>query len=89
MAMKRLAESRGVELDNATNHIRLIRDLRDEADEWLFVMVRDAVEAGQTWAAVGESLGVSKQAAHERYAPLIMARARNAVDNQDDGEEPN
>jgi hypoxanthine-guanine phosphoribosyltransferase len=67
-------------LGDATTNIRLVRDLRDEADEWLILMVRDAIEAGHTWAAVGESLGVSKQAAHERFAPLVLARARRAVD---------
>jgi len=86
MAMKHLAESRGVELGDATNHIRLVRDLRDEADEWLIVMVRDAVEAGHTWAAVGESLGVTKQAAHERFAPLILAKAQRAVDRADEAD---
>jgi hypoxanthine-guanine phosphoribosyltransferase len=85
IAMKQLAESRRVELGDATNHIRLVRDLRDEADEWLMVMVRDAIEAGHTWAAVGESLGVTKQAAHERFAPLILATAQHAVDKADEG----
>jgi hypothetical protein len=84
MAMKQLAESRGVELGDATNHIRLVRDLRDDADEWLIVMVRDAIEACHTWAAVGESLGVTKQAAHERFAPLILARAQGALDAADE-----
>ncbi len=80
VGMKQLAASRHAPLGDATTYIRLVRDLRDEADEWLIVMVRDAIEAGHTWAAVGESLGVSKQAAHERFAPLILARARRAVD---------
>jgi len=78
--MKQLAESRGVELGDATNHIRLVRDLRHEADEWLMVMVRNAIEAGHTWAAVGESLGVTRQAAHERFAPLILDRPSRTVD---------
>jgi hypoxanthine-guanine phosphoribosyltransferase len=84
IAVKQLGESRGVELGDVTNPIQLVRDLRDEADEWLVVMVRDAIEAGHTWAAVGESLGVTKQAAHERFAPLILARAQRAVDNADE-----
>jgi hypoxanthine-guanine phosphoribosyltransferase len=82
--MKQLAESRGARLDEAPNPIRLVRDLRDEADEWLIVMVRDVIEAGHTWAAVGESLGVTRQAAHERFAPLILARAHRAVDKADE-----
>jgi hypoxanthine-guanine phosphoribosyltransferase len=80
IALKQLAEARGLELGEASNHIRLVRDLRDEADEWLILMVRDAIEAGRSWAAVGEALGVTKQAAHERFAPLILARAQRAVD---------
>jgi hypothetical protein len=51
MAMKQLAESRGVDLGDATNYIRLVRDLRDEADEWLIGMVRDAIEAGHERSA--------------------------------------
>jgi hypothetical protein len=78
--MKQLAESGGVDLGVATKHIRPVRDLRDEAGGWLIVMVRNAIEAGHTWAAVGESLGVTKQAAHERFAPLIPARAQRAID---------
>ena len=78
--MKQLAESRRVELGDVIDHIGLVRDLRDDADEWLIVMVRDAIEAGHTWAAVGASLGVTKQAAHERFAPLILGRVQRAVD---------
>ena|SRR6266568_7402384 len=79
IAMKQLAESRAVALGDSPNHIRLIRDLRDEADQWLVLMVRDAVERGHTWAEVGALLGVTKQAAHERFAPLILAMAQRAV----------
>ncbi len=83
IAMKQLAESRGVAIGNSPNHIRLIRDLRDEADQWLVLMVRDTVEQGHSWAEVGALLGVTKQAAHERFAPLILAMAQRAVDEVD------
>lgn len=79
IAIKQLAESRGIALGDSPDHIRLIRDLRDQADEWLILMVRDTIEQGHSWAEVGTFLGVSKQAAHERYAPLILARAKRAV----------
>jgi hypothetical protein len=76
VAMKQLAESRGVALVDSLNTIRLIRDLRDQADEWLVLIVRDAVELGHSWAEVGALLGVTKQAAHERFAPIIMTLAQ-------------
>jgi hypoxanthine-guanine phosphoribosyltransferase len=88
VALKQLAESRRVELGEVTNHIRLVRDLRGDADDWLIVMVRDAIEAGHTWATVGECLGVTKQAAHERFAPLILARAQHAVDKAAGADRP-
>ncbi len=79
IAMKHLAESRGVALSNSANLIRLVRDLRDEADQWLVLMVRDAVERGHTWAEVGALLGVTRQAAHERFAPLILAMTKRSL----------
>lgn len=78
VAMKQLAESRGVALGDSLNTIRLIRDLRDQADEWLVLMVRDTVRQGHSWAEVGALLGVTKQAAHERFAPLILAPGQRA-----------
>jgi len=60
----------------------LLRDLRDEADGWLVLFVREAIERGHTWADVGEMLGVSRQAAHEKYAPLILALARQTVEQE-------
>ena len=80
--MERLAEFRGVTVGEYPHCVRLLRDLRDEADQWLVLFVREAIERGHTWADVGEMLGVSRQAAHERYAPLILALARQAVDQE-------
>ena len=81
--MKQLAESRGVAAGDSPSHIGLVRDLRDEADQWLVLMVRDTVERGHSWAEVGALLGVTKQAAHERFAPLIVAMAQRAVEESD------
>jgi hypothetical protein len=43
--------------------------LRDAADRKLFVLVGFAREAGASWAAIGEALGVTTQAAHQRFGP--------------------
>jgi hypothetical protein len=42
--------------------------------------VRAAIEHGCSWADVGRALGTSRQAAHERYAPLIVQMAHVAAD---------
>jgi hypothetical protein len=43
--------------------------LRDAADRKLFVLVGFARESGASWAAIGEALGVTTQAAHQRFGP--------------------
>ena len=41
--------------------------LRSAADEKLFELVQFARSSGASWSAIGEALGVSTQAAHQRY----------------------
>jgi hypothetical protein len=43
--------------------------LREAADRKLFVLVGFARESGASWAAIGEALGVTTQAAHQRFGP--------------------
>ena len=49
--------------------------LRDAADRKLFELVGFARDAGASWAAIGEALGVTTQAAHQRYGRRPSARA--------------
>ncbi len=49
--------------------------LRSAADRKLFELVGFAREAGASWAAIGEALGVTTQAAHQRYGPRSSLRA--------------
>jgi hypothetical protein len=49
--------------------------LRDAADAKLFELVGFAREAGASWAAIGEALGVTTQAAHQRYGPKLPQKA--------------
>ena len=81
VAMKHLAQLSGVQLSAPGRPMHLLCDLRDEADRWLVFVVRDAIEAGHSWADVGGWLGISRQAAHERYSPLIREMARRASQN--------
>jgi hypothetical protein len=80
--MKHLAERSAVKLTEPGGPLHLLSDLRDESDRWLVVFVRDAIEGGHSWADVGGWLGISRQAAHERYSPLILDLARRTT--QDD-----
>jgi hypothetical protein len=78
-ALEHLSRARGVGDAAYPDCLRLYAEIRDEAERWLVQGVRGAIEAGCTWAEVGDALGVSRQAAHERYAPLIVALARAAA----------
>ena len=49
--------------------------LRDAADRKLFQLVGFAREAGASWAAIGAALGVTTQAAHQRYGPKASKSA--------------
>ena len=49
--------------------------LRDAADRKLFVLVGFARDAGASWASIGEALGVTTQAAHQRFGPKLSAKA--------------
>jgi uncharacterized protein with PIN domain len=56
--------------------------LRDAADRKLFELVGYARDAGASWAEIGAALGVSTQAAHQRYGrgmPARLARLGGAV----------
>ena len=47
--------------------LQALRMLRDTADSALVDVVRQARAEGMSWDAVGRWLGVSKQAAQQRY----------------------
>ena len=49
--------------------------LRDAADRKLFELVSFARDAGASWASIGEALGVTTQAAHQRYGPKVTAKS--------------
>jgi len=49
--------------------------LRDAADRKLFDLVGFARTSGASWAAIGDALGVTTQAAHQRYGPKPATRA--------------
>lgn len=69
------------------NPLGRINDLairRWEVEHDLTIAIDEATEAGATWAEVGSMLGVTKQAAHARYAPLVdeLRRQRRVTERK-------
>ncbi len=59
------------------------REVADRLDWVLLSLVGEARAQGLSWEEVAAALGVSKQAAHKRYAPhLADAYARASVEQQ-------
>jgi hypothetical protein len=46
---------------------RVVRQLQDYIEEILVKAVKHSRHDGSTWTAIGEALGVSKQATRERF----------------------
>jgi hypothetical protein len=53
--------------------------LREAADRKLFELVGFAREAGASWASIGQALGVTTQAAHQRYGPKVATKPRRSA----------
>jgi hypothetical protein len=57
-----------------TTELRLVAELvrrRGEVDGELLVAVKAARSAGRSWSELAAMLGVSKQAAQQKYGPLL------------------
>lgn len=55
----------------ALREIAVLAKRRVEVDEDLTAAIRSARRAHRSWSEIGAMLGVSKQAAHRKYAPRI------------------
>jgi DNA invertase Pin-like site-specific DNA recombinase len=58
---------------DATKHLDTLTSIwadRQRLDEQEYRAVKRARLAGASWAEVGDSLGISRQAVHERYTRL-------------------
>ncbi len=52
---------------DAERSLEAANRLRRASDALVTELVLDARDAGATWAEIGETLGVSTQAAHQKY----------------------
>lgn len=62
-----------------TNPLAQLNDLairRFELEALIVSSIEDAIAVGATWSTVADMLGVSKQAAHKRYAHLVRPEFR-------------
>ena len=53
------------------NALAAVVSLRNLADKLEKQAVLEAVKQGWTWAQIAQTLGVSRQAAHKKYAQLV------------------
>ncbi|HET8536024.1 MAG TPA: Clp protease N-terminal domain-containing protein [Solirubrobacteraceae bacterium] len=63
----------GEPLDQLTTAVAVAAELRDVGDELVGHFVTRAREADCSWAGIGDAFGISRQAAHERFAPTAPA----------------
>jgi hypothetical protein len=53
--------------DDPIDRLRALKAADEEVERWLVEAVADARRAGRSWAAIGDALGVSRQAAWQLY----------------------
>ncbi|GAS95577.1 uncharacterized protein RMCC_2543 [Mycolicibacterium canariasense] len=59
--------------------VRAARDVQRQADAFMAAAVEQARDAGRTWQEIGDVLGVSRQAAFQRYGKPIDPRTGEAM----------
>jgi hypothetical protein len=60
---------RGSELDRVQDAVEVASTLNEVGDHLVGHFIDEARTAGASWAAIGEHLGLSRQAVQKRYAP--------------------
>lgn len=60
-------------LDRLGTAVAVVEELRSEGDQLLDRFVGEARRDGCSWTQIGETLGISKQAAHQRFLPADQA----------------
>lgn len=48
--------------------LKWLDQINGAVDLCIYTFTNDAVDAGHTWAEIGDALGISRQAAQQRYA---------------------
>ena len=66
---------RATELGDSRQALGAIADLRRRLEELEEYHVETALARGASWSEIGSALGISKQAAHKRFAARVVGRA--------------
>lgn len=74
LAVANLVESWGEQL-TVGNALEAAVAVREGTEAYLVELVRHARQAGASWASIGGALGVTPQAAHQRYRHVTRAPA--------------
>src|SRR5829696_8069851 len=72
----RLAEAASA-AESPARALALVRELREEIDDFERQQVARALTAGEAVSAVAKALGVSRQSAHRRFRDLVPSRVRS------------
>jgi len=64
----------GSPLDNLSDAVAVSTQLGEQADHLIGHFVDQARRSGATWSQIGTSMGVSKQAAQQRFVPRAAAK---------------
>jgi hypothetical protein len=68
----------GTEAGRLLGGIYLLSDMVEEGNTELSWLIAEARHKGVTWASIAEALGgLTRQAAHRRFAPLIKERLKD------------
>ena len=81
-AAERLSRGFVFEADDPLGSLRELREAQRALAAFECFLVREARRKMRTWEAIGEALGVSRQAAHRRHARRVndVSRARHVSD---------
>lgn len=60
-----------------------LADLGERVEWAMLSVIGESRTKGVTWAAIGEALGVTKQAAQQRFAPYVRQALEQAAPGQD------
>lgn len=84
-AVRRLLPSSSgpAEADYLLQGLTAAQELADRIDWVLLSLVGEARGAGLSWERVAHALGVSKQAAHKRFAPYVAQALDRAAEAED------
>ena len=89
-AVRRLlpTSSGGADADYLLEAVTAAQELADRIDWVLLSLVGESRCAGLSWERVAGALGVSKQAAHKRFAPYVAQALARAAEAEGSGTPP-